>query len=430
MEVPLDLEHRARLGHGLGIQDDVCVNPGGLLAKLLVGHGHGADRPHGAGGRQAPADLAGGAVDVVLQVDHGLDHAVGRSRPVLEHVAEHHVREILVLVRRWAVVQLVRAHPEGHIHLGDDRLLGLGRASGQGCDVHLVLHVDLDHTAVGQLHDPYLHPAPVPDLEQAHAAVLGVAPLLFLDRPVLLVVVAGGVVRRHTAVGRDLVLISPAAVPTHDEFGLAGAHQRNQRGIRPAPAHQVARLGQHGVLVQHVPPDFVAVHHVGAVLELEWILLAGDLDPADTYRGLGQECVRARLVGLGMALGLVQLEVQRRGHVVAVLVAVGRDAPVCALAGLVAGHGNDGGTDQRFDGRRHAELLHALEDYAVKLVAVDVVHPLVGLRAPGGLVADLVEPGGVERQAQALGAGLSAHACAGGHGCRADGVDCCCHGGP
>ena len=92
-----------------------------------------------------------------------------------------------------------------------------------------------------------------------------------------------------------------------------------------------------------------------------------------------------------MPLGLVQLVVQCLGHIRALRVAVWAHTPVFARLGLHADQGIDGWLDDVFHGRRDSQRLLLLQQLALELVAVVVIHLLVRAAAPNRLVLNLFQ---------------------------------------
>ena len=134
------------------------------------------------------------------------------------------------------------------------------------------------------------------------------------------------------------------------------------RRVQPARAAQVAGIAQ-VIACGKVPGNLVAMNGGAAVGVLEGIALARHFHPANAHADLRTECARARDVGFGMALGLVQFAVQRIGHVLAAWLTVGRHAPVCAYRGLIALQRKHGGANAVILGRRNALLLLGLEQF-------------------------------------------------------------------
>ena len=127
LKIPRDLVFRPRSCHVVGIKDDVCIHPSTHHAVLRVRHRHSALCPHGAGGSKAPADFGCCGVHIVLQVHHATHPAKRDSGAIFAVPPERHIGEIVMLVRRRAVMQLVRASPVADEHSGHhglDRLHG------------------------------------------------------------------------------------------------------------------------------------------------------------------------------------------------------------------------------------------------------------------------------------------------------------------
>ena len=183
LEVALDLEPGALLGHVIGVQHDVGVRAGDLLAELAVRHGHGTLGALGAHRTHAPAQLGDAGIEVVLREKHVAHKAIRNLRHVLAVAPEWDVGELVVRVRARSVVQHVRTHPVAHAHPGDEFLDQLAAAHLHGCLVDLVGGVELDRPAVGHLEDQGRHPAPIPNLGDANLLILGVEPCVFLNRP-------------------------------------------------------------------------------------------------------------------------------------------------------------------------------------------------------------------------------------------------------
>ena len=179
----MHLEHGAGLSHVVGIQNNVGIGPGNLLAELGIAHGHGALGALGSHHTHAPTQFGRATVHTVLLVDHAAGIAIGHARAVLAESHKRHVGEKAVAVRARAIVQLVRAQPVGHTHARNRGHRHLAGARGHGVEVGGVVFVKLHHPAVRAGQHGHLLPAPVPELGQAQLAAGGVVPPGFLHRP-------------------------------------------------------------------------------------------------------------------------------------------------------------------------------------------------------------------------------------------------------
>ena len=148
--------------------------------------------------------------------------------------------------------------------------------------------------------------------------------------------------------------MAPAQV---DQLLMLGEHQCHSLGSKPALPAQPASVGQVGLDGLHVPVKLVAVDGNAAVWGLERVRVARYLHPANAARDLRPECFGACAVGLALALSLVELVVQRVGHVLPARLAVRSHTPVGANARLIALDRQQRGADQVFDGRGNAKRL-------------------------------------------------------------------------
>ena len=171
-------------------------------------------------------------------------------------------------------------------------------------------------------------------------------------------------------------------------------HAREPGRVQPAMPAQPARIAQI-LLGVEIVVDLVAMHRRAAVLVVERIRVARHLHPAQARPDLRAESLAARLVGLAHALGLVELVVDRVGHVLAAQAAVGRHAPIRAGRRLIALDRPQRRPDLVFHGRRNSDLLHPAQEIAVELVAVRVIGLLVGPGPPFRLQLDLPHDVGV-----------------------------------
>ena len=402
LEIPLDLECGTRLGHVLGVQHDVSINPGCLSAVDVIVIRQSALCTDGARCSQAPADLADGAIHVVLLVHHAAHHAIGHARPVLALAPERHIGEMVVAVWGWTVVQLVRTHPERHPHLGNQGGFCANHAGRHQNTVRRVVAVKLHHAAIGGSQDRGPHPAPIPHFMQANAVPLRVAPLLLLNAPSALIVDRLHQRCHGAAIGQD-VQFSGAAHGHIDQVFLPRKPLLGDAYIHPLLANQVSGIRQIVFLRQHVPEDFIAVDGRASVGILERVAVLTDFYPAHADTQLRLECLRARPVCARRTLRLVQLVVQCLGDILAFIVnAIGRYTPVRAGLGLKPQYRLDRWADDRLNGRRNPVGLHQRQDFRIELVAVHVVHFTVGLVSPSRLVLNLIDPFAVRFKRQGL----------------------------
>ena len=116
-----------------------------------------------------------------------------------------------MLVRTRLIGQQVRAAEPGEPDLADNGLLDLDPRDGHCDDVRRIGGAKLDHAAIVRgANDAHALPSAIPDLEQADAGLINVAPLLLLYRPPALHVVGHGQVGTRAAVGGEGVEVQPS----------------------------------------------------------------------------------------------------------------------------------------------------------------------------------------------------------------------------
>ena len=91
-----------------------------------------------------------------------------------------------------------------------------------------------------------------------------------------------------------------------------------------------------------------------------------------------------------MALGLIESVVQGVGDILALRVAIGRNAPIGSGLGFIAAHRSNRRTNDVFLGRRDSNFAQALQQCRIQLIAIDVIGLPVSIHAPRRLVDDLV----------------------------------------
>ena len=162
--------------------------------------------------------------------------------------------------------------------------------------------------------------------------------------------------------------------------------------MEPFVPLEIPRVAQVPLLGRPVPAHLATTHDRAFVAVLRGVAHALHAHAAKAHGRLGPEGIAAGVVGMGLALGLVELDVQGVGHILAARLAVGRDPPVCAGSLLVASERAQRGPDAILDGRRNALLLHGIQQFGVQLLAVGIVHFLVGRDAPGRFLVHLAKP--------------------------------------
>ena len=373
----------------LRVENNVSVWPCYLLAKHLVRVSNSAARALRADGRQTPANLADGRIDVVLQIHHAAHQTKRHARAILTVPNERSVRKVLVWVRCWAIMQLVRPHPVCPAHLGNDGALWLRCACGQRLVVHLVGLVVLLDSAILRAQHNHLYPTAIPDLEQTHPAILGVHPLLFLDARSTLLVPCAAHVSRCTTICRQLVPIRPSPCCAINQLCVRFEHQLGLVNISPAAAHQIPGIAQVRLFAQEVPEYLVTMHGLAAVRKrLKRVSLAHDLDPTDTDTALCLERIGTCLVCTRLALCMVELLVQSISHIVTIQ-AISRQTPVSARLGLQTQHCFNSWANQRLNCRGHTDSGLPAQHLTIKLVSINVLHLIVSTRAPCRLIAHL-----------------------------------------
>ncbi len=398
LNIPLHLEARAILCHVLLVQHHMGVAPADGAPQNRIRHVRRALGVLDTVCGQAPAHECRAAVQTVLLVDQPAHVAIGHARGILAEAPENHVGEMAVRIWRRAVMQLVRPEPVAAAHLGHDGLECLGHARGQAVVVGLVARVVLDHAAVGRLDQHHLDPAPIPKLGQAQLLVGAVVPARFFHRPAARILACIGQARGTAAlVGQParIALLPPGgaiAATGQDQLARLRKCARDALRMQPFVPLEIPRVAQVPFLRRPIPTHLATAHDRAFVAILCWIAHALNAHAAKAHGSLGPEGIAAGIVGMGLALGLVQFDIERVGHVLATRLAVGRDPPVRARGLLVARERAQRGADAVFNGWRDALLLHGVQQLGVQLLAVGIVHLLVGRDAPWRLLVHLAQP--------------------------------------
>ena len=137
--------------------------------------------------------------------------------------------------------------------------------------------------------------------------------------------------------------------------------------------------------------DLVAIDGRALVGEGEWVIRLADLYPAQAHANLWVEGLGTRIVGLAVALCLVQLEADGVGHVLPARLPVGRHTPVGAVGFLKAANAFQGRANQILHARWNAQGLLRLKQLGLELVSLGIVHLAVGNGAPlARLVVDFL----------------------------------------
>ena len=386
LKVPLDLELRARLGHVLRIEHDVRVRPCHRAPENVIRHRHRALGALRAVRTHAPAQPSIAIVQGVLLVDQPAHVAKGHARAVLAEAPERHVGEMPVVVDRRAIEQAVRPQPVAAPHLGHRRAHVLHPTVGQRKDVRRVVGVVLHHAPIRAFQHHHVRPAPIPKLGHAHFLAHRVEPAVFHPRPLARDVPCPVQARAAAAVARLVILgppVDPGPAVTANQLLLLREHPRQPRRMQPALPTQPARVAQIVARARPIPVNLVAMHRLALVGVVERVGVARHLHPTDAHGDLRVERIRAGIIGMALALGLIQPEVDRVRHVLAALLSVGRHPPVRARGHLIAANSLQRSADQVLHRRWDALGLHRPDQLGVQLISLRVVHLLVRVAAPG-----------------------------------------------
>ncbi len=247
--------------------------------------------------------------------------------------------------------------------------------------------VVLDYATIRVAKHGHARPSAIPDLHQCDSVPSGVQPVRLLDRPSALLI------HRREQIGQRSALVcldkanaevAPGIAGVANQFCAVREKQLRNAFVEPAFSNHIARVAQVRLGVP-VPGHLIARNRLNLVRVSEWVFLAADEHPSDADRDLSLESVAACRVGVTAALGLVQFVVQNISYVGGVVLGFRRYFPVAAVFDLHTEHAGNYRPHQRLDRRRYSDLLHALQDFSVQLVAVAVVCFAVGLHAPGRL---------------------------------------------
>ena len=162
--------------------------------------------------------------------------------------------------------------------------------------------------------------------------------------------------------------------------------------MQPFVPLEIPRVAEIPLLGRPVPAHLATAHDRAFIAVLSGVAHALHAHATEAHGGLGPEGIAAGIVGMGLALGLVQFDVERVCHILAARLAVGRDTPVRARGLLVARERAQCGPDAILNGRRNALLLHSVQQLGVQLLAVRIVHLLVRRDAPWRLLVHLAQP--------------------------------------
>ena len=93
-----------------------------------------------------------------------------------------------------------------------------------------------------------------------------------------------------------------------------------------------------------------------------------------------------------MSLGLVELVIDGISHILTIRVAIRSYSPVLARLDFQPAQRIDGRLNNVVHGGRNANSVQLLQQFAIQLVAVVVVHLLVHARAEWRLIVDFFDP--------------------------------------
>ena len=376
------------------IQHDVGIQAAHGAAELVIFHRYRALGALHAVGTHSPAQARIAAVERVLLVEHVAHIAKRHARAFLAEAPERHIGEIAVCVGCRPVEQHVGPKPVAAAHAGHHHAAELHQSIGHRMHMGRVALVKLHHAPIAALEHHHIHPAAVPHFGRAHFLVRRVEPAVFGHRELSRHVKSPVQARAATTKLRVVVGAPPANArlpKAANQLLVLGEHARQAAGVHPALSAQPSRIAQVVLHAGPVPVDLVAVHWRALVGKAKRIIALDDLGPAQSHGNLRVEGLGARIVGLAVALCLVEFEADRVRHVLAARLPVGCHTPVGAVGFLIAADSLQGRANQVLHARGNAQLSLRFQQLRAQLVALGVVHFLVGNGAPlTRLVVDFV----------------------------------------